>query len=439
MTVTARSLPANLDAERAVLGSVLVTQGWSLDVLGSVLQADHFYLEKHKMIYRAMLALSAAAAPIDSLSLKDALHRAGTLDGIGGPAYVASLEDGVPRSVNVEYYARIVREDDARRRVILAAEALLEQAYRADEGPAELLEATEQRLLELSVQASPGEPVTAQASAVELREDIARVVATKTPLTGLDTGFAELNRYTRGLQPGALVLIAGRPGTGKSALGLQMAMWIARTVPVLFVSVEMSRRELGMRAVSFLSGIDSHRLQCGYISGHEQRLIDLALEDYGRLRLRIEDTGTVTPIQIRSWSRRLKAREGLGLIVVDYLQLLQHAKLDSREQAVASTSRLMKQLARELDLPVLVLCQLSRAAESAKDQRPMLSHLRESGSLEQDADLVLLIHRQGEKSDGVVRMTPTVQLIIAKSRNGPQGEIEMTWAGEQYRFAELAS
>lgn len=431
-----RSQPANLEAERSILGGILVTRGTALDTVGDALTAEDFLTDAHQAIYRAMVGLAKDGHPIDLITVKDALQRSGHLVMVGGPAYISSLTDGMPASVNVGYYARVVREDGCRRRIIALANALLEQAYAADETPGDLVDSAERGLLEVSQRAVPGEPVTSAALAHEMFDVIDQVTTQRRPLTGLDTGLASVNRATRGLQPGSLVLLAGRPGTGKSALAMQMALHASQLEPVLFFSLEMSNREQGFRAASMLGRVDSHRLQSGHINEAEQRQVQRALESLGTRQLLFDDTGSLTVLQVRSRARRQKARGGLGLLVLDYLQLLTHGKADSREQAVAGTSRAMKQLARELNIPCLVLCQLSRQAEASKDQRPMLSHLRESGSLEQDADLVMLIHKPPAQSNGAVAASG-VQLLIAKNRNGPLAEIDLAWSGEHYRFSEV--
>lgn len=435
-----RSQPANLEAERSILGGILVTQGRALDAVGDALTAEDFLTDAHQAIFRTMVELAKDGHPIDLITVKDALQRSGHLVGVGGPAYISSLTDGMPTSVNVGYYARVVREDGCRRRIITLANALLDQAYAADETPGDLVDAAERGLLEVSQRAVPGEPTTSAALAHEMFDVIDQVTTQRRPLTGLDTGLPSVNRATRGLQPGSLVLLAGRPGTGKSALAMQMALHASQVEPVLFFSLEMSNREQGFRAASMLGRVDSHRLQSGHINETEQRQVQRALESLSTRHLLFDDTGSLTVLQVRSRARRQKARGGLGLLVLDYLQLLTHTKADrseSREQAVAGTSRAMKQLARELNIPCLVLCQLSRQAEATKDQRPMLSHLRESGSLEQDADLVMLIHKPPAQSNGAVSSSPGVQLLIAKNRNGPLDEIDLAWSGEYYRFAEV--
>jgi replicative DNA helicase len=235
------------------------------------------------------------------------------------------------------------------------------------------------------------------------------------------------------------VILGGRPSQGKSTIAAQIALHVSQTQPVAFFSVEMSEQEQAFRILATLAQVDGHQLQCGQLSMYDQERIGPALQAFHDRQFWLDESGTVSALQIRSRARRLKARAGLGLVVVDYLQLLQHGKADSREQAVAQTGRTLKQIARELHVPVLALCQLSRVVEQRKDQRPMLSDLRESGSLEQDADVVLLIHRPAKKDDGAISTQPPTELIIAKSRNGPTTSIDLRWISEQYRYEEMVA
>ena len=434
--VAERTLPSNLEAERAVLGTVLVTHGRVLDTVADQLTAAQFYREAHRRIFRTMLALFSRGEAIDFVTLKDALNKGGDLDEIGGPAYIAALADGVPASTNVPFYARIIKEKAAARDVIDVANTLLTAAYDLED-PVALIDQAERALLAVSHRAVPGDLVSAAQMSRDIFPVLEAVTAARQPVTGVSTGLAELDRYTRGLQRGSLVILAGRPSTGKSSLALQWALHVAQNQPVAFFSVEMSQQEQAFRVLATLAHVDGHHLQCGQLSTVDQAQVGLALAAFGQRQFWLDDSGAVSLLQIRSRARRLKATHGLGLILVDYLQLLQHGRAESREQAVAATARLLKQVARELDVPLVALCQLSRKVEERADKRPQLSDLRESGALEQDADLVLLIHRPPPKSDGMVVDTPPAELIIAKQRNGPTASVELVWQGAQYRFGAL--
>lgn len=434
-----RALPHNHDAERSVLGAVLVTHGRALDTVSDLLKASEFFRLAHQKLYAAMLQLYTRNEPIDFVTLKEQVQRMKALEDVGGPAYIASLTDGMPAAVNVAYYARIVRELATKREVIYLANKLLADAYEREATTAALVETAERGLLDISSHATPGDLVPASTLVQRIYPVIEALHEQRRPVTGLSTGFAQLDKYTRGLQPGNLDIIAARPSQGKSTLASQIALHASRTAPVAFFSVEMSEQEATFRALATIAGVDGHELQCGQLSMLDQQLVGEAMGDLSNRQFFLDESGGLTALQLRSRARRLKVRAGLSLIVVDYLQLLQHPKSESREQAVAATGRLLKQIARELNVPVLALCQLSRKVEERTDRKPQLSDLRESGSLEQDADVVLLLYRQppSKKDNGIVTEIPPTELIVAKQRNGPTASIDLKWIREQYRFVEL--
>jgi len=437
-TVAERTLPHNLEAEQSILGVVLVTHGKALDDLADRVTPEMFFRDSHQRIYRAMLAMYQRSEAIDFVTLKDTLAKADALDVVGGPAYIAALGNGVPVSTNVAFYARILREKAQQRTIIYTANKLLAAAYDEEE-PAAIVDAAERALLDLSTQTTPGDLMSADAMARGIYPVIEAVTAARRPVTGLATGFVELDRYTRGLQPGDLVLVGGRPSQGKSTIALQIALHVARTVgPVAFFSLEMSNQAQTFRILSRLAEVDGHRLQCGQISGLEQQRIGEAMAEFSGFRFWSDDTPALSAFQIRSRVRRLKARLGaLSLVIIDYLQLMSHPKAERRDLEIGATSFLLKQIARELQVPILVLCQLSRRVEDRADHRPQLSDLRESGSLEQDADVVLLISRPPAKQNGGVTEIPRTELIIAKQRNGPTTSIDLRFRGDVYRFDEV--
>lgn len=438
-TVVDRTLPANLDAERSILGAILVDNR-ALDDLTDTLAPETFYREAHKRLFAAMVRLYTKNEPVEFVTLKAELARVGDLEECGGPAYLASLSEGVPKSTNVRYYARLVKEAASRRRVIELANQLMADAYEAETEAAALVDQAERGLLAISQDAVPGDLVSAEEMVRNIYPVLEELTATRRPVTGLSTGFRELDRYTRGLQPGNLVILGGRPSQGKSTIAIQIALHIAQSLPVAFFSVEMSQQEQVFRVLATLAEVDGHQLQCGQLSMIDQQRLGPALTAFTDRKFWLDDSGTISALQIRSKARRLKARVGLGLIVVDYIQLMTHPRTEareSREQQVAATSRILKHIARELHVPVIALCQLNRAAEQRTDKRPNLSDLRESGSLEQDADLVLLIHRPPVKQAGVVQEIPATELIVAKQRNGPTTSIDLRFYGEQYRFVEI--
>lgn len=437
MTVDERQTPVNLEAECSVLGAILATKGAALDAVADRLADRHFYRDAHQRIYRAMLALYERGEPIDFITLTNELKRRKDLVESGGPGYVASLVDGTPTSTNIGHYARIVKQLATKRDVIDLANRLLVKAGEYGEDPVALLNEAEQGLLSISESAVPGDLASPDEMVRRVLPVLDALGATGRPVTGLSTGLSSIDRYTRGLQPGNLIILAARPSQGKSTLASQIALRVAKELPVAFFSVEMSEQEQMFRALAHLASVDGHQLQCGQLSMVDQQLVGDAITDFLTRRFYLDESGGLSALQIRSKSRRIKAKTGLALIVVDYLQLLEHPRAESREQGVASTGRMLKRVARELEVPVLALCQLSRAVESRQDNRPKLSDLRESGSLEQDADVVLLIHRPQPKDHGGITEIPPTELIIAKQRNGPTASVELRWIGEQYRFAEI--
>ena len=436
--VPERTLPHSIEAEQSILGVVLVTHGKALDDLADQVRPEMFFRDSHQRIYRAMLAMYQRNEAIDFVTLHEALAKADTLDEVGGPAYIAALGNGVPVSTNIVFYARILREKAQQRSIIYTANKLLAAAYDQDD-PATIIDAAERALLDLSAQAAPGDLVSADTMVREIYPVIASITAARRPVTGLATGFVELDRYTRGLQPGDLVLIGGRPSQGKSTIALQIALHVSRTVgPVAFFSLEMSNQAQTFRVLSRLAEVDGHRLQCGQMSALEQQRIGEVMAEFSGLRFWSDDTPALTAFQIRSRVRRLKARLGaLSLVVIDYLQLMSHPKAERRDLEIGATSFLLKQIARELHVPIVVLCQLSRKVEDRPDKRPTLADLRESGSLEQDADVVLLISKPPVKHNEVVIEVPPTELIIAKQRNGPTTSIDLRFRGDVYRFDEV--
>ena len=436
-----RTLPHNLEAERSVLGAILV-QNDAFNLAAQVIKAEDFYRDAHRRIFDGMAALSERSHAIDFVTLKEELSRNGNLDDVGGPAYVASLADGVPRATNVEYYAKIVKEKATLRNLIYAANKIVADAYGAEQESDLILDEAERSIFAVAED-------RLKAGFVEMRDlvkenfpKIEQLFEQKRLITGVPTGFADLDGMTRGLQPGDLVIVAARPSMGKTSLVLNVAQYVAAQpdLTVGFFSLEMSKESLFLRLLTAEAHIDSHRLMSGAIGQKDYGRIAHALETLSNMRLHIDDTAGIGVMEMRAKSRRLKAEHGLNLLVVDYIQLMTgRGRFENRTLELASISRSIKGLAKELNVPIIVLSQLSRAPEARSDHRPQLSDLRESGALEQDADLVVLIYR-----DDVYNKDPnspdagTAELILAKQRNGPTGVVKLAFLREQTRFANLA-
>lgn len=432
-----RSLPHNIDAERSVLGVVIVHNPALYEVAG-LLTAEDFYPPRHQRIFAAMTRLLERGVVIDFVTLKNELGKSGELEEVGGAAYVASLADGMPASANVEYYAKIVREKSILRQLIFAANKVLSSAYEASDDPSVLLDEAERALLSVSHNSDAGDLMFAEHLLPETMAMLARIFDTKRPVTGVPTGFAELDTFTRGWQPGNLVVLGGRPGEGKSALALQVALHAAQSGPVAFFSMEMSREEILTRALAQVARIDHHMMMQGRLSQDDQRKVGEAQQAIAALPITFDDTAALTPFQIRSKAKKLQGRKGLGFVVVDYLQLLQRPRsAHSREEAVADNAWALKVLAGELKVPVLALSQLSRLS-TKEDRRPTMADLRESGAIEQHANVILLIYKPNAETNGVVTETPAVELIIAKQRNGPRGvHVDLAFRGPSMRFEPI--
>lgn len=433
-----RVLPHSLDAERAVLGSIF-TDNTRLYEVGAQLRPQDFYRVAHQHIFAALVSLSERGIGADFITVKNELAKRGELEACGGPAYIAGLPDGVPKTTNIEFYGRIVRETSVMRGLITAATKVIDAAYEATDDPGQVLGDAERSLLLLSEQSQVGDLLLLDQIAPATMALLESISHSGRSVTGLATGFRELDDATRGLHPSNLIVLGGRPGEGKSALALQIAIQAAQSVPVAFFSMEMNRDELFTRGLAQVAKINHHAMMQGWLSEADQRKVGTAFAELSMLPLAIDDQPALTPFQIRSKARTFQMRRGgLGLIVVDYLQLLQRPRhAHSREEAVADNTWALKMIAGELRVPVLALSQLNRSSQQRDDKRPTLSDLRESGAVEQHANVVLLIYRPPERTDGAVVTMPPVELLIAKQRNGPQGgKVDLVFRGESMRFEE---
>ena len=436
-----RMLPHNLEAERSVLGAILVHND-AFNLAVQVIDSTDFYRDAHRRVFEKMIALNERAQAIDFVTLKEELSRGGELDEVGGPAYIASLADGVPRATNVEYYARIVKEKSTLRALITAAGKILTNAYEADQESDLILDEAESAIFAVADDRLKAGFISMRDLVHSTYPKIELAFEQKRLITGVPTGFVDLDEMTRGLQPGDLVIVAARPSMGKTSLVLNMAQYVAAQpeYTVGFFSLEMSKESLFIRLLTSEAQIDSHRLMSGAVGHKDYGRISHALESLSGMKLYIDDTANIGVLEMRAKSRRLQSEHGLHLIIVDYIQLMSgRGRFENRTLELAAISRSLKGLAKELSVPIVVLSQLSRAPEARSDHRPQLSDLRESGALEQDADVVALIYR-----DDVYNKDPnnpdagTAEIIVAKQRNGPTGVVKLAFLREQTRFANLA-
>jgi replicative DNA helicase len=436
-----RTLPHNLEAERSVLGAILVHND-AFNLAAQVIDSGDFYRDAHRRIFDKMVLLNERNHAIDFITLKEELSRGGDLDEVGGPAYVASLADGVPRATNVEYYARIVKEKSTLRNLIFAANKILTNAYEADQEADLILDDAEREVFAVADNRLKAGFVQMRDLVKENFPKIEQLFEQKRLITGVPSGFVDLDEMTRGLQGGDLVIVAARPSMGKTSLVLNIAQHVAMQPghTVGFFSLEMSKESLFLRLLTSEAQIDSHRLMSGAIGQKDYGRISHALETLSAMKLFIDDTASIGVLEMRAKARRLKGEHGLSLLIVDYIQLMTgRGRFENRTLELGAISRSLKGLAKEINVPIVVLSQLSRAPESRSDHRPQLSDLRESGALEQDADLVILIYR-----DDVYNRDPnnpdagTAELLVAKQRNGPTGTVRLAFLREQTRFANLA-
>ena len=436
-----RTLPHNLEAERSVLGAILI-DNTMFNVVAAMMDGAAFFRDAHRRIFERMVQLSERSQPIDLVTLKEELERTGELEEVGGPAYIASLTDGVPRSTNVEYYAQIVKEKATLRNLIFSANRILANAYEADQEADLILDEAESAIFAVAEDRIKAGFIPMKELVREQFPRIEQLFEHKKYITGVPSGFEDIDKKTRGLQNGDLVIVAARPSMGKTSLVLNICQHVATHGGVAgFFSLEMSKEQLFMRMLASEAKIDTYRLLSGQIGQREYGQITHALETLSEAQMFIDDTAGIGVLEMRAKARRLKAEHGLSVLAVDYVQLMTgQGRFENRTLELASISRSLKGLAKELGVPVILLSQLSRAPEARSDKRPMLSDLRESGALEQDADVVMLIFRedmykhddQPSDTDGVA------EIIIAKQRNGPTGTVKLAFLREQTRFANLA-
>ncbi|HYK90892.1 MAG TPA: replicative DNA helicase [Acidobacteriota bacterium] len=435
-----KTLPHNLEAERSVLGAILLDDK-AVFTIYEVLRADDFYLEGHRRIFEKMILLANDSRAIDLVTLKNELQRADDLENVGGPAYLSSLTIGLPRAINIEHYAQIVKEKATLRRLIQISNEIMARSYQNEDTAQEILHEVEKQIFEIgSRQFRTGfAPIDSVVS--DVFKHIEEVSNRKSKVTGLETGFSELDKMTAGLHPADLVIVAARPGLGKTSLCLNIAQHVAirKRSSVAIFSIEMSKEQLVKRLLCSEAEIDSHRINTGYLNKEDWSRLSRASGALADTKIFIDDTAGLNIGEMRSKVRRLKLEHGLDLLIVDYLQLMSGStqRYENRTQEISQISRGLKAIAKELSVPVIAVSQLSRAVEARRgDHRPQLSDLRESGSIEQDADLVLFIFRE-ELLNPTPDNAGVAELIIGKQRNGPTGTLNLAFIKQYTKFADL--
>ena len=423
--------PQNLDAERSVLGALLLDEDAIIKVV-EFLMPDHFYNPHHRKIYEAALALFERRDPLDIVTITNELENLKFLEDVGGAAYLADLVGAVPTSAHVVHYAEIIRECATKRNLISVVSEIAESGFDGTVSASELLDQAEQKIFAISQGELKREFVPLRGIMETAFDQLDEMHKNPGKFRGVPTGFASLDKKIAGLQDSNLVIIASRPSVGKTSLSLNIAQHaaVAEQIPVGFFSLETSKEQLAYRMLAAQADVDGWRLMTGKLSREDFEKIGEAMGELAEAPLFIDDTPGIFVTELRTKARRLQLEHNVRLIVVDYLQLVGGRGLENRVQEVSELSQALKNLARELNIPVLVLSQLSRAVESRTSGRPQLSDLRSSGSIEQDADVVMFLYREDDENRSDVR------LLIAKQRNGPTGEIPLYFHGGRTRFYE---
>jgi replicative DNA helicase len=440
---TALVPPQNLDAEESVLGAMMLSPG-AIAAVSEVLEENgrEFYRESHAKVYRAALALYAKGEPVDAITLVDQLDERGELEDAGGKVRIHELAALVPASANARHYAHIVREAATLRGLIRAGGEIARLGWERPGDGAELVDQAEQIVFQLSQQRASQEFSHIEELLKESFERITALYESGTDVTGVASGYRELDRITSGFQEGNLIILAARPSMGKSALGLCMAANIAvrNSTPVALFTLEMSKAEVTQRLMCSEAKVESQRLRTGKLAPEDWPRLTAACDKLAKAPIFVDDTGSLTMMEIRSKARRLKSKHPeLGLILIDYMQLMTSgATAENRVQEVSQISRALKVLARDLRVPIVAMSQLSRAVEQRHDKRPILSDLRESGSIEQDADIVMFIYRDEYYNDESEQQG-LAEVIVAKHRNGPTDSIKLSFLKRYAKFTDLAA
>lgn len=438
---TVKSIPANIEAERAVLGALLIDPDAIIKV-ASYLRSEDFYRERHSWIYDAIFQLNERREPLDTVTLIDELERRGQLEEIGGPAYIVDLINSTPTAIYVDHYARIVERTATLRRLISAAGRIAELAYAEDQDVESVMDRAEQIIFGVSESRIHRDLTPIRQVMGNVIERIDELARNPDRLMGVPTGFTMLDRLLGGLQKSDLIILAGRPGMGKTSFALSIAQNAAKRYDarVAVFSLEMSSEQLVQRLLSMETAIDSHRLRLGAVEEDEWPILLEAANSLSNTKIFIDDTPAASITDIRTKSRRLYAEHGLDMILIDYMQLMTgpggSGRNDNRQQEISFISRSLKALARELNVPVIALSQLSRAVEGRSDKKPMLSDLRESGSIEQDADLVMFIYREDYYQEDSDKQN-IADVLVAKHRHGSTGTVSLYFRKELTQFRDL--
>jgi replicative DNA helicase len=432
--------PHSIEAEMGVLGSMILDREFAGEVV-QILDKEHFYHSAHQMIYEVLVDLWDQNRPTDSIILREELSRRGYLEKVGGYQYIADTMISVPSSAHGMHYANIVKEKAISRYLIKASNEILRDCYDGKEEANLLLDNAEHLIFEIAESRRLGSgayPIKQLLPPV--MEQIESWAEHEGRVIGVSTGFNDIDALTSGLQPSQLVIIAGRPSMGKTSFALNIALHVAlnERKPVAIFSLEMVKEQIVQNLLCMHSRIDAHRMRTGTLSADQYKKLGSACGELSEAPLYIDDMPGVTPLELRSKARRLKSRHDIQMMILDYVQLMSVPRAENRQQEIAEISRLLKSLARELKIPVVACAQLSRAVEAREGNRPRMSDLRESGALEQDADLIMLLYREEYYRSNDESVKGKAEVLIAKQRNGPTGDVPLAFINQQMRFASLS-
>ncbi len=430
--------PHNLDAEKSVLGAMMLSKEVLFDVMDEI-TAEDFYSKANKEIFEAMMILQKDNAPIDAITVIEELVKRKTLEAVGGRAYVAQLSSEVPTVSNVREYAKIVAEKAILRKLIQVADKVSSKSYEGSEVTLDILEFAEKGIFDIARGKQHGELTEISKIIIQNFQQIQQRSQTKGSVTGVPSGLTDVDRKLSGFQKSDMIVLAARPSMGKTAFALNIALNAAKksNANVLIFSLEMSKEQLGQRLLSMESRVEAQKMSTGDVDKEDWDNMAQALDALGKMHIVIDDTPGVKLMEMKNKCRRMKAEQGLDLIIIDYLQLMEgERRTENRQQEITSISRGIKLLAREVDCPVIVLSQLSRAPENRENHRPILADLRESGAIEQDADVVMFLYRDEVYNEETEKLG-ICEVKIAKHRNGPIGTVEVAWQNKYTRFANL--
>lgn len=430
----------SLEAEQAVLGALFLDSS-KIGLANEELIPDDFYHSRHKLLFDVMISLYMEGTELDLVTVVDRINKRGQLESLGGISYIAELAESSPTAANIQYYINIVKEKSILRNVVKTCQSIMEKTYESEEGLESVIDYAEKSILQISPHLKGGELTSIKDVLFDSYNTITDLSMKDGDITGMATGFVDLDRVTAGFQKSDLIIIAARPSVGKTAFALNIASNSAKFTGenVAIFSLEMGKEQLVNRMISAEGNIDGQKIRTGKLEDKDWTSLTYAVGNLSKRGLFIDDTPGITVSEIRSKCRRLKQSDGLGMILIDYLQLISgssHSKRENRQQEVSEISRSLKMLAKELQVPVIALSQLSRGVESRQDKRPMMSDIRESGSIEQDADVVAFLYRD-DYYDQETEVKNVIEIIVAKQRNGPVGTVELGFIKEYNKFLSL--